>query len=221
MIFQDLTGVWQFRQTGSEVWLSATVPGGVHTDLLTLGFIPDPFDGDNEARLQWVANGDWEYQLHFTPQADLLNQAHVELVCDGLDTLSELNLNGEALGKTENMFRQYRFGLKALLKEGENTLSIKFASPVRYCAEHQALEPMVGVSQALEGGPHLRKAPCQFGWDWGPQLPPIGVWKAIRLEAWSEARLEDVHLRQKHAGGKVSVSARIVATQPVTGYLAR
>ena len=196
MIFQDLTGTWQFRQTGTEAWLPGTVPGGVHTDLLALEFIPDPFEGDNEARVQWVAKADWEYQCSFTPQADLLSQAHIELVCDGLDTLAELSLNGLVLGKTENMFRQYRFDLKPFLKDGENRITIKFASAVRYCAEHQAQDPMVGVSQALEGSPHLRKAPCQFGWDWGPQLPPIGIWKDIRLEAWTEAKLEDVHLRQ-------------------------
>ena len=221
MIFQDLVGVWQFRQTGSVDWLPASVPGGVHTDLLALGMIPDPFVGDNEVRVQWVAEADWEYQLVFTSQAELLNQAQIELVCDGLDTLAELSLNGEVLGKTENMFRQYRFELKPLLKEGQNTLAISFASPVRYCAERQAQEPMVGVSQALEGGPHLRKAPCQFGWDWGPQLPPIGIWKDIRLEAWSEAKLEDVHLRQKHTAGKVTISTQMAATQSVAGTVVR
>ncbi|HSN94034.1 MAG TPA: glycoside hydrolase family 2 protein [Anaerolineaceae bacterium] len=220
MIIQDLTGAWQFRQAGSQDWLPATVPGGVHTDLMALEYIPDPFDGDNEAKVQWVAEADWEYQLLFTPKADLLNQAHIELVCDGLDTLAELSLNGELLGKADNMFRQYRFDLRPLLKEGANQLAIKFASPVCYCAERQAQEPMVGVSQALVGGPHLRKAPCQFGWDWGPQLPPIGIWKNIRLEAWPEARFEDVHLRQKHDSGKVTVSARLVITRPVAGYLA-
>lgn len=220
MIFQDLTGTWQFRQTGTEAWLPGTVPGGVHTDLLALEFIPDPFEGDNEARVQWVAKADWEYQCSFTPQADLLSQAHIELVCDGLDTLAELSLNGLVLGKTENMFRQYRFDLKPFLKDGENRITIKFASAVRYCAEHQAQDPMVGVSQALEGSPHLRKAPCQFGWDWGPQLPPIGIWKDIRLEAWTEAKLEDVHLRQKHADGKAFISTYVVANQPAAGCLA-
>ena len=221
MIFQPLTGAWQFRQSGTQDWLPATVPGGVHTDLLALEFIPDPFVGDNEARVQWVAKADWEYQLQFTPRPDLLTQAHIELVCDGLDTLAELSLNDETLGKTENMFRQYRFDLKPLLSAGQNRLTIKFASPVNYCAERQAQEPMVGVSQALEGGPHLRKAPCQFGWDWGPQLPPIGIWKDIRLEAWSEARLEDVHLRQKHSDGKVNISARVVVTQTAANCVAR
>jgi beta-mannosidase len=219
MIFQELGGTWQFRQADSLEWMPATVPGGVHTDLMNLGIIPDPFVGDNEAKLQWVAEVDWEYQLAFTPQADLLKQSKLELVCDGLDTLATLNLNGKMLGKTENMFRQYRF--KPLLREGENTLLVQFVSPVRFAAERQAQEPMVGVLQALEGGPHLRKAPCQFGWDWGPQLPPIGIWKDIRLEAWSEAKLEDVHLRQKHVGGKVIVSTRVEVTQSATGCLAR
>lgn len=221
MIYQDLAGEWQFRQAGTKDWFPSNVPGGVHTDLLALGLIPDPFVGDNEARVQWVAEVDWEYQLNFSPQTKLLSQDYIELVCDGLDTLAEVSLNGERLGKVENMFRQYRFDLKPLLQEGENQLRIQFASPVRYCAERQADEPMVGVSQALPGGPHLRKAPCQFGWDWGPQLPPIGIWKDIRLEAWSEARLKDVHLRQIHSGGKVVISAQVVTTHPVAGGSAR
>jgi len=43
---------------------------------------------------------------------------------------------------------------------------------------------------------YCRKAQYSFGWDWGPQLPAIGIWKGIRLEGYSIARLQDVHLRQ-------------------------
>jgi beta-mannosidase len=80
---------------------------------------------------------------------------------------------------------------------------------VKYTAEKQALRPLPGVSQAIPGGPHLRKAPCQFGWDWGPQLPPIGIWKDIRLEGHDGARLAEVHLRQEHMNGQVEVEVRI------------
>ena len=59
---QSLTGAWQFRQAGTDEWLPATVPGGVHTDLLALGRIPDPFVGDNERRVAWVAKADWAYR---------------------------------------------------------------------------------------------------------------------------------------------------------------
>ena len=76
MKIQSLTGAWQFRQAGSATpglaaeagevpsgeagWLPARAPGGVHTDLLAAGLIPDPFAGDNEQRVAWVAEADWE-----------------------------------------------------------------------------------------------------------------------------------------------------------------
>ena len=206
---QSLTSLWQFRQLGSIEWLPAQVPGGVHTDLMALGRIPDPFVGDNEKRVAWVAESDWEYHTTFNVQADVFQRKNIWLVCDGLDTLASLTLNGKALGETNNMFRQYRFDIKPLLKAEGNELTITFKSPVKFVAEKNTARPMNGVSQAIAGGPHLRKAPCHFGWDWGPQLPPIGIWKDIYLEAYDTARISEVHLRQKHDNGKVTISARV------------
>ncbi len=138
MHIQSLTGAWQFRQAGApqrgvEEWLPATVPGGVHTDLLALGRIPDPFVGDNERRVQWVAEADWEYRYQFAVTPELLRQPHIWLVCDGLDTLATVSLNGRELGHAANMFRQYRWDVKPLLKAEENELCIAFESPVRLC----------------------------------------------------------------------------------------
>ena len=207
---QSLTGSWQFRQVGTDEWLPATVPGGVHTDLMAAGRIPDPFVGDNERRVAWVAESDWEYRRTFAVDPELLKEEHVWLVCDGLDTLATITLNGQELGRTANMFRQYRWEIKPFLRPIDNELLIGFASPVRHAAEHQAIRRMPGVSQAIPGGPYLRKAPCQFGWDWGPQLPPIGIWKALRLEGCTNARLEGVHLRQQHTGAEATIEAQVI-----------
>jgi beta-mannosidase len=210
MQIQPLTGSWQFKQAGSEEWLLASVPGGVHTDLMRSGRIMDPFVADNEQRVQWVAETDWVYRHSFTCSPGLLAQEKILLVCDGLDTLATILLNGHELGYTDNMFRKYQWEVKSLLNaKGGNDLTITFSSPVNYATKKQALRPLPGVTQAISGGSHLRKAPCQFGWDWGPQLPPIGIWKGIRLEGYSEARLTEVHLRQEHADGQVAVEARI------------
>jgi len=210
MKIQSLAGVWEFHKKGELEWSKATVPGGVHTDLLALGLIPDPFVGDNEKRVRWVAESDWEYRLQFSATYELLNKPHIYLVCDGLDTLATVHLNGQELGSTNNMFRQYRWDVKALLKPGNNELFIAFDSPVRYCAGQQAVKPLPGVSQAIPGGPHLRKAPCQFGWDWGPQLPPIGIWKDIRLEGYESARIDQVQFKQEHADGKVILETKVM-----------
>ncbi|MFO7632645.1 MAG: glycoside hydrolase family 2 protein [Caldilinea sp.] len=223
MNIQSLAGQWQFRQAGVEEWLSATVPGSVHTDLLALGRIPDPFVADNEKKVAWVAEQDWEYRCVFPASADALAEEKVFLVCDGLDTLAEVSLNGQLLGRTNNMYRRYEWDIKHLLGEGDNELRIQFHSPVRFITAENAKRPLRGVTQAIDGGPHLRKAPSQFGWDWGPQLPPIGVWKDIRLEGRGGARFEDVHLRQKHDKGSVAVSATVAVERwndaPVTAIL--
>jgi beta-mannosidase len=209
MKFQTLTGAWEFRQAGQSEWLPATVPGGVHTNLLSLGQIPDPFVGDNEKQVQWVAEADWEYRHAFIVPAELFRQPQIWLVCDGLDTLATLSLNGVEIGNAMNMFRQYRWDVKALLKEGLNDLYIFFNSTVRYISQQQSIRKMPGVSQAIPGGPYIRKAPCQFGWDWGPQLPPLGIWKDIRLEGYDGARIDEVRLQQKHILGQVTVEAQL------------
>jgi len=210
MLIQSLIGDWQFRRADSSEWLPAKVPGGVHTDLMANGHIPDPFVADNEKKVQWVAESDWIYRDTFMCAPELLAQEKIFLVCDGLDTLATVTLNGHELGHTDNMFRRYEWEVKSFLKATEeNELTIAFNSPVKYATEKQAVRSLPGVSQAIPGGQYLRKAPCQFGWDWGPQLPPIGIWKDIRLEGHSEARLDDIHLRQNHSNGRAIIEAGI------------
>ncbi len=212
MRFQSLAGAWELRQADTEEWLPATVPGSVHTDLLSLGHIPDPFVADNEKRVQWVAESDWVYRHRFSCSPELLAEEKILLVCEGLDTLATVVLNGHELGRTGNMFRRYEWEVKSFLNINEaNELTISFYSPLKFAVEMQSIRPLPGVSQAIPGGPYLRKAPCQFGWDWGPQLPPIGIWKDIRLEGYHEARLAEVHLRQYHEGGKVTVETRVTS----------
>ncbi|WP_276522301.1 beta-mannosidase [Kallotenue papyrolyticum] len=210
-MIHSLGGAWWLRALGVDPWLPATVPGGVHTDLLAAGHIPDPFVGDLERVVQWVAERDWEYRRSFTVDAELLAHDAIELVCDGLDTLAELWLNGQLLATTDNMFRQYRWAVGPLLHAGENELRIVFRSPVRYVSQRQAQRPMLDVNDVIHGAPYLRKAPSHFGWDWGPKLPPIGIWRDLRLEAYTVARLDDVHLRQQHADGRVTLLATVRA----------
>src|SRR5688572_23429667 len=119
---ETLSGQWLFREVGTDRWLPATVPGGVHTDLLAVGLIPDPFVGDNEKRVQWVAERDWEYRRTFAVGPELLDGKCVDLVCDGLDTLAEVRLNGALLAQTANQFCSYRWQVRDQLIPGENEL---------------------------------------------------------------------------------------------------
>src|SRR5437868_10929721 len=103
------TAPWQFRDaTKPSPWLSATVPGCVHTDLRRHRLIPDPFRGTNEIGLQWIEERDWEYRATFNVPAALLHDDQLDLVADGLDTVATVRLNGRLVARTENMFTAYR-----------------------------------------------------------------------------------------------------------------
>ena len=213
MYSHSLAGDWQFRKRDSKedndfgTWMPAVVPGGVHTDLLNLNKIPDPFVADHELDVMWVAEANWEYRKTFDITQDQMGEDQIYLICYGLDTLATVFINGTLIGKSENMFWQNKWKIKQLLNIGSNTISVIFDSPVRYISDLNNQSPMLGVSQAIPGGPYLRKAPCQFGWDWGPMLPPIGIWKDIRLEGYSQGRIKEVHLRQIHENGEITIWA--------------
>jgi beta-mannosidase len=218
---QPLTGEWNFRESGSQDWLPTQVPGDIHTSLIKLGKIPDPFIADNELQVMWVAEKDWEYLYKFYPEQDLLAEQKVFLVAEGLDTIGGVRLNGRELGSVNNQFRKWSWEIKNLLLPGENTLEITFKGPAAYAALQQERRRMKGVSQAIEGGPHLRKAPCQFGWDWGPMLPAIGIWKDIRIEGRSSASIDDILFYQDHKAATVNlqIQTNIVRWQEGDLYL--
>ncbi len=203
----------ELREVGAEAWLPAEIPGSVQTALLALDKIPDPFVADNELRVQWVAERDWEYRLRFEANEAPDNGDKVILTFDGLDTLAEVFINGKQVGSADNMFRRYAWDVTEELVDDENEVRVLLHGPVPFIREQQADEPLIGPTHSLPGGPHIRKAPCQFGWDWGPKLPPVGIWKEVRLESYTAARLDDVHLRQHHNDGEVTLSVDLTTEQ--------
>jgi beta-mannosidase len=191
-----LTG-WQFREAGKDTWHPASVPGCVHTDLLNNKLIDDPFYRDNEKKLQWIGKTDWEYRTTFNLTAEMLERSHLELVFEGLDTYANLFLNDEPLINTDNMFRTWRVDAKRLAKRGTNTLRIRFRSPINEVLPIMAkmdYELPAGNDQGEKTSPHTRKAPYQYGWDWGPRFVTSGIWRPVFLEAWDNARVADLHI---------------------------
>jgi len=201
------TGQWQFRAVGESEWMPISIPGEVHVALMEAGRIPDPFAADNELKVQWVAETDWEFEGIIHVSDELMREEHILLRFDGLDTLAEVSINGHLLGKTDNAFRRYSWEVKDFLSFGENRVRILFQSPVNYVKPLQDANPLANPEMSIPGGPYLRKAPCQWGWDWGPMLPPIGVWKEAYLEGFSIARLSSIRINQEHKfSGAVIVS---------------
>lgn len=204
----NLGGAWRMREADSQTWHSAHVPGSVYADLMADGTMPDPFWRENELDAFKRMKKDYVYQRAFTVTEAQLAHAHVELVCEGLDTLAHVSLNGREIAFADNMHITWVWDVKEQLHAGENALEIRFDSPILYCAKKAEEAPGWESSDATPGFRHLRKAHCMFGWDWGPRLPDAGIWRPIFLRTWDTVRLENALMLQAHHDGVVDVTIR-------------
>lgn len=208
MLTVPLAGTnWRFRDTASSKWLPATVPGCVHTDLRANHQIPDPYFGTNELGLQWIEERDWEYKTTFNVTANVLAEEVVELVADGLDTVATVRLNGVVIAdRLDNMYQGHRWPVGHVLRRGRNQLAVTFTSALRYIRSKRTefKEPR-NFNDPVGHSPRIRKQPCQFGWDWGPRFVTAGIWRDIRLEAWTGNRLCGTRIEQRHRGSAVTL----------------
>ncbi len=203
---------WRFRQGSSECWHSATVPGTVHTDLMSHGLIDDPFYRFNERSVQWIDKEDWMYETRFTPTAEELAASSQTLVFNGLDTYADVYLNHQLLVSVDNMHRTWRCNVKGILKEGENLLEVYFKSPIRRNIPKWDALPYqhnTGPDHSWIGGVFnktvsifARTAGYEYGWDWGPRMVTFGIWRPVVLQTWTEAHLADTYHKQNDVTAK-------------------
>lgn len=196
----ELNGSWNLVSSDG-MQTTAEVPGSVMEALTEANLIPDPYYGvnENDERVRAVLYQDWTFSKTFTlPASFSKKNGTIELVFDSVDTTADIFLNGEKIGHTENMFRQYRFPIDfALLKE-ENTVSVKIFSPVNTAAaaaeKHGSSLMTTFAGGMVDGIPYIRKSWFSYGWDWGIALPDSGLNLPAAVELIEGARLAAVPL---------------------------
>ncbi len=221
MIEVNLGGQWTLNKKNCNEKIPATVPGDVYLDLLSAGKIPDPFYRDNENGLQWIGQTDWQYSRDFEVGEDVWNKQSVMLVCEGLDTLASIFINGEKIASTDNMFRQWQWNIKPHLRT-KNNITIVFDSTIPYIEEreNERLLPCWGDHRAARFS-WIRKEQCNYGWDWGIKAVTCGIWRDIKIVAFDTARLKNIMITQHHShNGTVDIDvkteAEIVTASPLT-----
>lgn len=197
-----LNGLWQFHAIEEDYPfhspMEGTVPGSLYKDLLDQNLVPDPYYRDHEDIFTELTRHNYEYQRTFMVEKDLLETDRLLLVCEGLDTLATIYINGLELAKTDNMHCTYEFDVRSLMQQGENRISIRFDSPNLFMEEHQRRHKLWASEDALPGISYLRKAHSMSGWDWGPQMPDLGIWRDIYLLGIEKARIIDLQVHQEH-----------------------
>ncbi|MBN1900744.1 glycoside hydrolase family 2 protein [Candidatus Sumerlaeota bacterium] len=208
----ELTKHWRFKKAAArdmkesaktelenppdeEGWLPAKVPGHVHLDLMAHNKIPDPFLEDNEYQAQWVEEAEWIYECRFD-LPDSMKKAKksgsgMNLVLEGVDAYCSIFLNRKKIAVTSNMFLPLQCDISSLVQEKGNELLFYFQSAVKVSRE---LEKRHGTFT----GPcdtarmYARRAQYMTGWDWGPRLSGVGVWRPVKISLREKATLHHV-----------------------------
>ena len=220
----ELNQNWVFKQSSDSVWMKATIPGTVHTDLLSNGKIEDPYFRLNEKEQQWIEEKDWTYQSNFIVDEKLLENDRIELIFDGIDTYAEILLNGKHLFNSNNMHLNWKAEVKSKLKKGTNLLQVHFESPIKKTLPTYLSYPyVVPVSDNDQGSKRLsaysRKAWYHYGWDWSPRFVTSGIWRPVYLHAWNKADITDLFIKQlKINDNSAELEAQINATSTENDY---
>jgi beta-mannosidase len=244
----------QLTKEDSGDWLPAIVPGGVHEALIAAGRIEHPYYGANEVEARWVGDKEWWYRLRFDkPKAGAdrvrlilegldsvadvwLNGTllgHQENMFrpaqfDVTDALKRSNvllvrftpplLNREIPDETRatvmRMIREFTGAPGADVPPELQNITI----------EMMEASGRGSILATIPRSTSLRKSPFSFGWDFGPRIPNIGLWRPVRLSIEPGARIEAHHfvvseLASDHHHATVSVSVEASSSNVSTAVV--
>jgi beta-mannosidase len=189
-----LSANWKFKNSTSQNWQPAMVPGNVYNDLFETKQIPDPYYSSNEKKVQWVDTCEWDYVTEFNlSDKQLKTFGHAQLSFKGIETFASIYLNDSLILLTNNAFRSWDKDVHSLLRSGKNNLRIHFSSTVK-TAKAKAKQ----LPYTLPGDEKIfaRAPQYKFGWDFGPRFVGCGITQPVTLTLWGELNINSVTIEQ-------------------------
>ena len=209
----SLSGIWNMTGGGFDV--DGQIPGSLFSFLLDRGLMEDPFYRDNELSALALTHNDYSFKRSFN-----LSKKEVSylLVFEGIDTLADIYLNGTHLAYVDDMHCRYEFSVGDILLDGENTLEVVCHEIHTLITKKHAELALDQSDHVLDGYGHIRKAHCMLGWDWGPYLPDMGIWRPVYLLEDTRGRIGELRITQRHDSGRVflKLHAEVEGDYPCT-----
>jgi len=205
--YRDSLNQQSHQPISNDSVISSIVPGEIHMDLLRNNLISDPYKGEKELKYRWIAESDWRFIKNFDIKKDEWDQLsqcqHVELICQGIDTIGDIIINGQLVGRVDNMFIEFTFDIKKYLVVDRNKIEVLIHSPVKYCKDqcdqYQYQVPEWEYPNGVHHRNFIRKCECHFGWDWGPCFCPLGIYKEIYVQCRKVPLLDKLTITQDHS----------------------
>lgn len=171
--------------------ISASVPGNFELDMQKAGLIDDPFYADNPLKIQKLENRHLWYAVDFEYTGNFPERAYLKF--DGIDTFSDIFLNGGIIGSTDNMLISYELPAVGI-KKGSNELLVHIKPTVTEARKFDFDMDVLTYHKYNAASLSVRKAAHSFGWDIMPRFVSGGIWRSCFLIEKKADYIEDIYL---------------------------
>ena len=191
----DLNGKWQLAgisPQGARFEIEAEIPGSALQAVLCSDMEKglDVFYRDNAEQVQKYEDYDWIFSRAFVLEN---TEGAIKLVLEKADTYCDVFINDQLLASCDNAFIPHTFDIGKLAKPGENTIRIRFHSPVAIGRENRERPCAFASYERL----YTRRPQCTYGWDWTMRFVTCGIGN-VYVEAVDAAmKAESVYVYTK------------------------
>lgn len=166
--------------------IPAEVPGNFEIDLMNAGLLEPIYYSVNTLETQKLENTDiWYYTVFET------DDANIYLHFDGIDTISDIYINGKLVKSTDNMFIGY--DVDGEFNVGLNEVVVHIKPVCIEARKHTVPAESMTLKynyQAL----YTRKASHMYGWDIMPRIVSAGIWKDIEIRKKKANKINEVFI---------------------------
>lgn len=186
--------------------IEATVPGNFELDMEKAGLIDNPFYADNPLKIQKLENRHLWYSVNFDYSGNLTENTYLNF--GGIDTFSDIYLNGLYIGSTDNMFIPYEFFAEGI-KKYNNELLIHIKPTVIEARKFNFDSEVISHLNYNAASLATRKAAHSFGWDIFPRFVSAGIWRDCFITEKKDDYIEDIFLSTVQiSNGKAIIAGR-------------
>ena len=211
--------IWRYNDTAQHgSWQHAIVPGSVFLSLKNDLFLPNNLYFDHFIqKINYFSQKTWIFKAKFDYRYEITKRERVDLIFNGLDTYTQIYVNGKFIGKTSNFFKHYRFDITNYLKKGKNQIVVKFLPPTE-----QALKFYKKLKYSVPDGylSVVRKPYFHFVQKYSVNYNPIGFSKSTYVQAWSKAKIRDLQFYTKKLTRSRAIIKAKIKIQATDNYKA-
>lgn len=199
---------WQIKNNKYDTAFN-DVPCTVLGSLLKNKIIEDPYYRDNEEKAKKILEDDFTFINHFSLSEKQIHSP-LFLCFDGICTVADIYINDVLISKTYDMHQRYKFKIDNNLLKTNNELKIEFKSSIQYVRNYPNEKGLFRSFAVTDpDSPKLRQSNAMFGWDWGPTLPDMGLFRDVYLISTSNGYVDNIFPHYKFNNDSVKIDIDI------------